>query len=471
MSEARTYDVVVIGSGPAGEKAVMQAAKLRKRVLLVEKERRIGGSCLHSGTIPSKSLRETVVHLDVLRHRTHGIDVTVREDISVEELMYRKELVVGEREQYFHRNLSKNHVDLVQGQPRFVSPTRIEVRRTDRAGGDPLVVETTHAVIATGSRPHRPDWVEFDETSVFDSDSILRIRRLPAKLTIVGAGVIGCEYACIFSHLGIRVNLIAKDHEVLPFLDREIAESLTYRMRRSRIAMRLGEEVETIGKVGEDKVNVCLKSGKCLPCSTVLVATGRISNTDGLGLEDIGVQIGNRGRLTVNECYQTNVPNIYAVGDVIGFPALASTAMNQGRVAVLHAFGQLERQKMPSDIPLGIWTIPPVAMVGKTEEELTAAAIPYEIGVARFGEVARANILGEEEDGILKLLFDPETRRLLGVHIIGPRAPELIHLGQAVLFFEGTIDYFTNATFNYPTLDEAWRIAAFNGLNRLSFDL
>lgn len=471
MSEARTYDVVVIGSGPAGEKAVMQAAKLRQRVLLVDKAPRIGGSCLHTGTIPSKSLRETVVHLDVLRNRTHGIDVKVREDISVEELMYRKDLVIGEREQYFHRNLTKNHVDLLHGTPRFLTPTRLAVQLADRPGAEPVLVDTRFAVIATGSRPHRPEWVQFDDEAVFDSDTILRIRRVPAKLTIVGAGVIGCEYACIFSKLGIRVNLIAKDHDVLPFLDREIAESLTYRMRRSRIAMRLGEEVETIGKVGEDKVNVCLKSGKCLPCSTVLVATGRVSNTDGLGLEDVGIQLGPRGRLTVNEHYQTSVPTLYAVGDVIGFPALASTAMDQGRIAVLHALGQLDRQKMPTDIPLGIWTIPPVAMVGKTEEELTAAAIPYEIGVARFGEVARANILGEEEDGLLKLLFDPDTHRLLGVHIIGPRAPELIHLGQSVLFYEGPIDYFANATFNYPTLDEAYRIAAFNGLNRLSFDL
>jgi len=471
MADTRTYDVVVVGSGPAGEKAAMQAAKLRKRVLLVEREPRIGGSCLHTGTIPSKSLRETVVHLDALRHRTHGIDVTVRDNISVEELMYRKDVVIGEREQYFHRNLAKNHVELLQGRPRLVSPTRLEIQREGRAGSEPLLVDTSFVVLATGSRPHRPDWAEFDDAAVFDSDSILRIRQIPAKLTIVGAGVIGCEYACIFSHLGIRVNLIAKDHEVLPFLDREIAESLTYRMRRSRIAMRLGEKVESIRKVDCDKVSVCLESGKCLPCSTVLVATGRVSNTDGLGLEEVGVALGSRGRLTVNETFQTNVPNIYAVGDVIGFPALASTAMNQGRIAVLHAFGQLERQKLPTDIPLGVWTIPPVAMVGKTEEELTAAAIPYEIGVARFGEVARATILGEEEDGLLKLLFDPDSRKLLGVHIVGARAPELIHLGQAVLFYGGTIDYFANATFNYPTLDEAWRIAAFNGLNRLSFDL
>lgn len=476
MAETRRYDVVVIGSGPAGEKAAMQAAKLRKRVLLIEKEPRIGGSCLHTGTIPSKSLRETVVHLDVLRHRTHGIDVSVRDDISVEELMYRKDVVVGEREQYFHRNLSKNHVDLLHGRPRLVSPTSLEVVREGRAGGeaapqDVIRVDTQFVVLATGSRPHRPEWVEFDDESVLDSDTVLRIRRVPAKLTIIGAGVIGCEYASIFSHLGIRVNLIAKDREVLPFLDREIAESLTYRMRRSRIAMRLGEEVESIRKVDCDKVSVCLKSGKCLPCSTVLVATGRVSNTDGLGLEGVGVTLGARGRLVVNETFQTSVPNIYAVGDIIGFPALASTAMNQGRIAVLHAFGQLARQKMPSDVPLGVWTIPPVAMVGRTEEQLTAAAVPYEIGVARFGEVARATILGEEEDGLLKVLFDPETRKLLGVHIIGARAPELIHLGQAVLFFGGTIDYFTNATFNYPTLDEAWRIAAFNGLNRLSFDL
>lgn len=471
MSDGRPYDIAVIGSGPAGEKAAMQAAKLRKRVVLVEKSSRIGGSCLHTGTIPSKSLRETVVLLDLLRRRAHGVDVHVRDDIRVEELMHRKELVVGEREEYFHRNLNKNHVDLVQGVARLVSPTAIEVRPEGAPDAAPVRIEAQHTVIATGSRPYRPDWVEFDDENVFDSDSILRIQRLPAKLTIIGAGVIGCEYASIFSYLGIRVNLIAKDRDVLPFLDREIAESLTYRMRRHRIALRLGEEVASIARVDSEKVNVCLKSGKCLPCSTVLVATGRTSNTDGLGLEGVGVVLGKRGRVVVNEFYQTSVPNLYAVGDVIGFPALASTSMNQGRLAALHAFGQLERHKMPTDMPLGIWTIPPVATVGKTEEELTDAQIPYEIGLARYAEVARASIMGEEEEGLLKLLFDPETRKLLGVHIIGARAPELIHLGQAVMFFEGTIDYFTNATFNYPTLDEAWRIAAFNGLNRLSFDL
>ena len=467
MKQVRKYDIVVIGSGPAGEKAVMQAAKLRKKVVLIEKSNKMGGSCLHTGTIPSKSLRDTVVNLESLKKRTHGIDFTFRKNITIDELMYRKQVVIHEQENSFRRNLSKNHVDTIHGTPRFTSPTTLSVM--EEGDQDPIEIETDYAVIATGSRPYRPEFIPFDEVNIFDSDTILDIPHLPKKMTIIGAGVIGSEYACIFAKLGIRVNLIARDREILSFLDKEISESLTYRMRHSRITLRLGETVKEIAKMKDGKVHVCLESGKELPSSTVLVAMGRNANSENLGLEEIGVEIGKRGQLTVNEVYQTSVQNIYAVGDVIGFPALASTSMSQARIATLHAFGKLDNTKMPNDLPLGIWTIPGVACVGKTEEELTDAQIAYEVGIARFREVARAHILGEQ-DGSLKLLFDPETLKLLGVHIIGPRATELIHLGQSVMYYDGTIEYFMNAVFNYPTLDEAYRIAALNGLNRLQYE-
>ena len=330
-------------------------------------------------------------------------------------------------------------------------------------------ITADYTIIATGSSPRRPKWAPFDNECVFDSDTILDIKHLPKKVTIIGAGVIGCEYASIFSKIGIRVNLIARDRNILPFVDRQIAENLMYQMRNQRVTLRLGENVEGIEKINTDEIHVKLESQKILPCSTVLVAAGRFANSGGLNLDKVGVELGNNGLIKTNENFQTAQPNIFAVGDVIGFPGLASTSMSQARIAVLHAFGQLESEKMPKDLPLGIWTIPAVSMVGKTEEELTDACIPYEIGIAHFKEISRAHIMGEEE-GILKLLFDPETLKILGIHIIGPHASELIHLGHSVMFFEGTIQYFMNTVFNSPTLDEAYRIAAFNGMNRLDHE-
>ena len=439
MQEIRHYDIAIIGSGPAGEKAAIQASKLKKRVFLIDKREKLGGASLHTGTIPSKSLRETVVNLELLRRRTHGIEISMRENVSTEELMYRKELVISEQENKLRRNLIKNRVT------------------------------ADYMIVATGSSPRKADWAQLDNECVFDSDTILNIEKLPKKITIIGAGVIGCEYACIFAKLGIRVNLIARDRHVLPFLDREIAEALVYRMRNQRITMRLGENVKQIVKISPQEVQVELESGKTLPCSTVMLAAGRVANSDKLGLEEVGVELGHNGLIQTNEHYQTNIPNIYAVGDVVGFPALASTSLLQARIATLHAFGQLENERIPRELPYGIWTIPAVAYVGRSEEELTDTRIPYEVGIAHFKEISRAHIMGEQE-GILKLLFCPETLRLLGVHIIGPRAPELIHLGNCVLHFEGTIKFFINSVFNVPTLDEAYRIAAFNGMNRLDYD-
>ena len=467
MQEIRHYDLVVIGSGPAGEKAAMQASKLKKRVALVERLDRLGGASLHTGTVPSKSLRETVVNLAMIRQQSHGIQIAFKENLTTAELMFRKQHVIQEQENSLRRNLGKNRVTVLHGTPRFLSPTLLEI--TPNESDKPYQISIDYAVIATGSSPRRPEWAPFDHECVFDSDSILEINQLPRKITIIGAGVIGCEYACIFAKMGIRVNLIARDRDILPFLDREISENLVFNMRNQRITLRLGENVKAIRKVGPQEMHVELESQKVLPCSTVMVAAGRLANSRGLGLEEIGVEFGHNDLLVTNEHYQTALPNLYAAGDAIGFPGLASTSMTQARIAILHAFGELQNESMPREFPLGIWTIPPVAMVGKTEEELTKACLPYEVGIAHFKEITRAHIMAEEE-GILKLLFDPDSLKVLGIHIIGPCAPELIHLGHSVMHFDGTIHYFMNAVFNSPTLDEAYRVAAFNGLNRLDYD-
>ena len=467
MQEIHHYDIVVIGSGPAGEKAALQASKLKKQVALIEKSTHLGGASLHTGTIPSKSLRETVMHLALLRQQTHGIDIKFKENLTTRELMYRKEIVIQDQENSLRRNLEKNQITVIEGIPRFQSATILEITPADSS--EKYEITADYTIIATGSSPRRPKWAPFDNECVFDSDSILDIKHLPKKVTIIGAGVIGCEYASIFSKIGIRVNLIARDRNILPFVDRQIAENLMYQMRNQRITLRLGENVEGIEKINTDEIHVKLESQKVLPCSTVLVAAGRFANSGGLNLDKVGVELGKNGLIKTNENYQTDQPNIYAVGDVIGFPGLASTSMSQARIAVLHAFGKLEFEKMPKNLPLGIWTIPAVSMVGKTEEELTDECTPYEIGIAHFKEISRAHIMGEEE-GILKLLFDPETLKILGIHIIGPHASELIHLGHSVMFFEGTIQYFMNTVFNSPTLDEAYRIAAFNGMNRLDHE-
>ena len=467
MQEIHHYDIVVIGSGPAGEKAALQASKLKKQVALIEKSTHLGGASLHTGTIPSKSLRETVMHLALLRQQTHGIDIKFKENLTTRELMYRKEIVIQDQENSLRRNLEKNQITVIEGIPRFQSATILEITPADSS--EKYEITADYTIIATGSSPRRPKWAPFDNECVFDSDSILDIKHLPKKVTIIGAGVIGCEYASIFSKIGIRVNLIARDRNILPFVDRQIAENLMYQMRNQRITLRLGENVEGIEKINTDEIHVKLESQKVLPCSTVLVAAGRFANSGGLNLDKVGVELGKNGLIKTNDNYQTDQPNIYAVGDVIGFPGLASTSMSQARIAVLHAFGKLEFEKMPKNLPLGIWTIPAVSMVGKTEEELTDECTPYEIGIAHFKEISRAHIMGEEE-GILKLLFDPETLKILGIHIIGPHASELIHLGHSVMFFEGTIQYFMNTVFNSPTLDEAYRIAAFNGMNRLDHE-
>jgi NAD(P) transhydrogenase len=457
------FDVLVLGSGPAGEKAAIQAAKLKRRVAVVERGDCLGGNCLHTATIPSKTLRETVVYIAAMRQRSvHGMQTTLGKDVTINALLQRKDAVIRGQVEVLEHKFDRNDVTLLQGSARFLGPHAVEVMEPS---GRRQEVTGEVIVVATGSRPARDPEIPFDDQHVYDSDAILRLDGIPHSLTIVGGGVIGCEYACMFAVLGTKVTLVDTRSRVLDFADREIAELLVARMREHGVTLRLGEEVATVRHEGHGRVVACTRSGKALVAEKLLYAVGREGNTAGLDLERAGLSAGRRGLLAVNEHYQTTVPHIYAVGDVIGFPSLAATAMHQGRLAMAHALG-LSMSSDTTRLPYGIFTIPEISMVGETEEQLTEACVPYEIGQAFFREIARGEIVGDRA-GMLKLLFERETHRLRGVHIIGEKASELIHIGQAVLAFGGQIDYFVDNVFNHPTLSEAYKVAALNGLNRL----
>lgn len=457
------FDVLVIGSGPAGEKAAFQAAKLRKRVALIERGSGLGGNCLHTGTIPSKTLRETVVSMLAAKARTsNGAHARLGKDVTLTAMMQSKEAVIRGQEEVLAHNLDRNDVAVLRGTAHFLDPWRVEVVEPD--GGRREVVGDL-VVIATGSRPARDPQIPFDEDQVHDSDSILDVATVPRTLTIVGAGVIGCEYACTFAALGTRVTLMDTRPRVIDVADREIAELLVARMRDQGITLRLGEQVARVDVEAAGRVVAVTESGKAVVGEKLLYAVGREGNTGELELENAGLQAGRRGLLEVDEHFRTAVPHVYAVGDVIGFPSLAATAMHQGRIAMAHALGLTVNGKR-TYLPYGIFTIPEISMVGETEEQLTAANVPYEVGQAFFREIARGEIMGDRS-GMLKLLFERDGHRLRGVHIIGANASELVHIGQAVLAFDGPIDYFVETVFNYPTLSEAYKVAALNGLNRL----
>ncbi len=457
------FDVVVIGSGPAGEKAAMQAAKLRRRVAVIERPGRLGGNCLHTATIPSKTLRETILYVAGVKQRSlYGIQTTLRKDLSVDDLMRRKEAVIGGQLEVLEHKLDRNAVTAVAGTARFLDPHRVEVLDGDGARRE---LTGRFIVIATGSRPARDPAIPFDDERVYDSDSILRLDRVPRTLTIVGAGVIGCEYACMFAMLGTKVTLVDARARVLDFADAEIAELLVARMREHGITLRLGEEVAEVRRETTDRIVAETRSGKAVVGEKLLYAVGREGNTADLALERAGLRAGRRGLIEVNAQFQTAVAHVYAVGDVIGFPSLAATSMHQGRLAMAHAFG-LPVNGEGTRLPYGIFTIPEISMVGETEEQLTRARVPYEAGQAFFREIARGEIIGDRA-GMLKLLFERASHRLRGVHIIGEKASELVHIGQAVLAFGGPIDYFVDTVFNYPTLSEAYKVAALNGINRL----
>jgi NAD(P) transhydrogenase len=458
------YDFLVIGSGPAGQRAAIQAAKLEKDVAIVERQPLIGGVSLHTGTIPSKTLREAVLYLTGWDQRgLYGPSYRLKEKLLIEDLMQRMDITLRHETEVVEHQLRRNGVTLVNGNASFTDSHTLHVEKPDGS------YEELHAekfLIAVGSRPDRPEGIPFDNESIVDSDGILGIKRLPHSMGVVGAGVIGLEYASIFSAMDIKVTLIDSRSTLLNFMDREIVEELVHQLRKRGLVLRLREKVARIFKDDSGHIHTELESGKRLTSETVLFAAGRIGCTYSLGLDKAGLTTDSRRRLSVNANFQTEVPHIYAAGDVIGFPSLASTSMEQGRLAACHAMGQTASQQREY-FPFGIYSIPEMSMIGATEQELTEKRVAYEIGVAQLRETARGQIMGLQE-GVLKLLVSLGDRRLLGVHILGEGATELIHIGQAVLSMGGTLDYFLETVFNYPTLAEAYKVAALDAWNRLN---
>ena len=454
------YDLIVIGSGPAGQRAAVQAAKLGKRVAVIERRREVGGVCINTGTIPSKTLREAVLDLSGLRQRSLYGDAFRTQPVTAEALLLRTELVMQREREVIRSQLGRNGVELIEGDASFAGPHTVQVA----IDGLTRSLEATFIVIAVGTRPGVPPGITVDHQRILTSDDVLMCRRLPRSLAVVGAGVIGIEYATLFAALGIDVTLLDRREMLLEMVDREIVEALTHQARELGVTPRLGEEVERIDQAGDHAV-VVLRSGKRFATEMVLVSAGRIGATEGLGLERAGLAADARGRLRVDEHYRTAVPNLYAVGDVIGFPALASTSSEQGRLAACDMFG-VPAHSVPALFPYGIYSIPEIGWVGATEEELTTQRVPFETGVARYREIARGQILGDL-DGMLKLIVHLETRRILGVWCLGTQATELVHIGQAVMSLGGTLEYFLQNVFNYPTLAECYKVAAYDGYNKL----
>ncbi len=465
------YDLLVIGSGPAGQRASIQAAKLDKRVAVIEKKGVVGGTSVNLGTIPSKTLREAVLYLSGYRERgVYGASYTVKQNITMADLLLRIDHVTRHEIDVTRHQLMRNKVEVINGKARFQDAHTLRVDTTD--GHSHLELTAEKIVIAIGTEATRDPHIPFNGQTIFTSDDIFSLKNLPRTMAVAGAGVIGCEYASMFAALGVRVTIIDKRNELLGFVDDELSDHLAYNLRENRVTLRLGEEVGAMEEVADEhgcKVKIYLNSGKTVMCESVLYSIGRTGAAAHITPETAGLAADDRGRFKVNEFYQTAQPHIYAVGDIIGFPALASTSMEQGRLAACHAFG-VEAKSKPELFPYGIYTIPEISMVGKSEEELTKEGVPYEIGKAQYKEIARGQILGDE-NGLLKLIFHAETRELLGVHIIGEGATELVHIGQAVLSFHGTIDYFIKTVFNYPTFAECYKVAAFDGINRLGITL
>jgi NAD(P) transhydrogenase len=460
------YDMLVIGSGPAGQRASIQAAKLGKRVAIAERKAVVGGVCINIGTIPSKTLREAVLHLSGYRLRNvYGASYSVKQDISMSDLLFRTDHVVSHELDITRHQLMRNGVEVIQAEASFVDPHSLRLSSVEDSSQ--RTVTASSIVIATGTQATRDPGIAFDGQRILASDDILNLDNIPKTLVVVGAGVIGTEYASMFAALGVRVTIVDKRQRMLDFIDSEIVDTLVHHLRQNRVTLRMGEEVSAIEPIETDlgeQVRVHLVSGKKLTAEKALYSIGRTGATGALNLETVGIEPASRGRLTVNESYQTKVPHIFAVGDVIGFPSLASTSLEQGRLAACYAFG-VEAKSVPELFPYGIYTIPEISIVGQNEQELTEYGVPYEIGKALYREIARGQIIGDN-DGLLKLIFHIGTGRLLGVHIIGEGASELIHIGQAVMAFGGTIDYFVNTVFNYPTLAECYKTAAFDGVNR-----
>ncbi|MCP4291766.1 MAG: Si-specific NAD(P)(+) transhydrogenase [bacterium] len=458
------YQLCVIGSGPGGQKAAIQAAKLGKKVCIVERMEQVGGVAIHTGTIPSKALRQAIIeatggkdHLKVRADIKSG-------DLTIDVLMASCQRIIATEMEIVLTQLRRNGVDLVQGAGSFKDKNSIIVKSFH---GE-KVISADRFIVAVGTEPVRPDFIPFDDECILTSDDLLHLSRLPESLVVVGGGVVGTEFASMFSRLGVRVTMVVKTQRVLGFLDLQIGEALQYHMRNRGMTLRFGEQLKEVKKVegeGKPHVQIKLKSGKCLQADAFLYCQGRQGVTDTLDLQNANLEADHRGRIKVDENYQTANPEIYAVGDVIGFPALASTSMNQGRLASCHMF-KAPLHGMRKFFPFGIYSIPEISMVGDTEEELTELGVPYETGCAGYKEIARGQLIGDDV-GLVKILFHPESREVLGVHIIGTGATELIHIGQAVMALGGKLDYFIDSAFNYPTLAEGYRVAALNGANKV----
>ncbi|BCI81986.1 NAD(P)(+) transhydrogenase [Mycolicibacterium sp. TY66] len=463
MGSTQEFDLVVIGSGPGGQKAAIAAAKLGKSVAVIERGRMLGGVCVNTGTIPSKTLREAVVYLTGMSQRElYGSSYRVKERITPADLLRRTTHVIGREQDVVRNQLLRNGVELFEGHGRFLDPHTLVIE--DPTRDENVNIRARYVVIATGTKPVRPAGVKFDEERVLDSDGILDLKSLPQSMVVVGAGVIGIEYASMFAALGTKVTVIEKRPTMLDFCDSEIIESLKFHLRDLAVTFRFGEEVTAVD-VGPGGTLTTLASGKQIPAETVMYSAGRQGQTEHLDVGQAGLEVDSRGRIFVDDNYQTKVDHIYAVGDVIGFPALAATSMDQGRLAAYHAFG--EPCKGMTDLqPIGIYSIPEVSYVGATEVDLTDSSIPYEVGVSRYRELARGQIAGDSY-GMLKLLVSTEDLTLLGVHIFGSNATELVHIGQAVMGCGGTVEYLVDAVFNYPTFSEAYKVAALDVMNKL----
>jgi NAD(P) transhydrogenase len=458
----QAYDLVVIGSGPGGQRAAIQAAKSGKRVAVIEK-RAVGGVCINTGTIPSKTMREAVLHLSGFYYQNfYGANYRVKEVVTMADLNYRVHRVIENEVAVIQAQLQRNGVELLHGTGSFLDAHRLQVEN----GNGRNELQAANVLIASGTKPAVNAKVPVNGRTIIDSDQVLDMMQIPKSLIVVGGGVIGVEYACMFATLGVRVTIVEKRPRLLEFADTEMVEALTYNMRDRRVTMRLNEEVESVEELADGRVAAMLLSKKRLMGDALLYAVGRQGNVEGLNLAAAGVTADERGRIHVDANYRTEQPHIFAVGDVIGFPSLASVSMEQGRIAAANAFN-IKIQSDPATYPYGIYTIPQISFIGKTEEQLTQDDVPYEVGVAYYREIARGQISGHTE-GRLKLLFHRETLELLGVHIYGEEAAELLHIGQAVFSLKGKVTYFVNTVFNYPTLAECYKAAAFNGLNRLN---
>jgi NAD(P) transhydrogenase len=458
----RHYDLVVIGSGPAGEKGAAQAAYFGKRVAIVEAGE-IGGSATNTGTLPSKVLRETAVHIAALRRRDpYGLRYSFDEKLTPGELFFREREVVETHRELVLANIERHRIDLFQGRAEIARSHEVRIALAD---GGSETIGADFILIATGSRPMRPPEVPFDKSAIVDSDTILSLETLPRSIVVVGGGVVGCEYASLLQALGISVTLIDRDASLLPFLDHEISLHLQSSMQEAGIDLRLEASTALIERT-PDGVRTHLKSGDKVEAEALMFSGGRLGNVEGLGLEELGIEGDPKGRIKVNERFQTAVPNIMAAGDVIGFPALANTSMEQGRVAVCHAFGFDYKRQVSQLLPYAVYTIPELSMAGLTEEQAVAAGHAVVVGRGRYRENARGQILGDT-GGLIKLVFDAESQELLGVHVIGERASELVHIGQACMYLHGGIDFFIQNVFNFPTLSDLYKYAAYDALGKV----